>query len=102
MNLAKKYRPKSFDEVLNQEHLVGKDGVFRKFLKNNFFPHTLLFGPAGCGKTTIARVIAKELGKDFFEFNATSIKIDEIRKTIKLYEKALFKPVVFIDEVHRL
>ncbi len=102
MQLAKKYRPKSLDEVLNQEHLVGENGVFRKFLQKNFFPHTLLFGPAGCGKTTIARVVAKELKKDFFEFNATSIKIDEIRKTIKSYEKALFKPVLFIDEVHRL
>ncbi len=102
MNLAQKYRPKKLEEVLAQEHLVGKSGVFRKFLQKNFFPHTLLFGPPGCGKTTIARVIAKELKKDFIEFNATSIKIDEIRKAIKLYEKALFKPVLFIDEVHRL
>lgn len=102
MNLAKKYRPKSLGEIVSQEHLIGKSGIFTNFLKNNYFPHALLYGGAGCGKTTMARVIAKELELDFFEFNATSIKIDDVRKVIKEYCGRLTKPLIFIDEIHRL
>jgi putative ATPase len=102
MNLAIKYRPKRLDDILSQEHLVGKEGVFREFIKNGYFPNILLFGKPGCGKTTLTRVIAKELNCDFFEFNATSIKIDDIRKVLKSYEGKLIKPLIFIDEVHRL
>lgn len=102
MNLAQKYRPQSLDEVLSQEHLVGENGVFRNFLKNRYFPNALLYGEPGCGKTTLARVIAKELGFDFYEFNATSIKIEEVRKVIANYKNALTRPLIFIDEIHRL
>ncbi len=102
MNLSTKYRPKKLDEILSQEHLVADGGVFREFIKNNYFAHSLLFGEPGCGKTTLARVIAKELNSDFFEFNATSIKIEDIRKVLKSYKDSLIKPLIFIDEVHRL
>ena len=102
MNLAQKYRPKSLNDILSQEHLVGKDGVFRNFIKNSYFPNALFYGEPGCGKTTIARVIAKELGVDFYEFNATSIKIDEVRRVVANYKNALTKPLIFIDEIHRL
>jgi len=102
MNLAQKYRPKSFDDILSQEHLVGKGGIFKNFIKNSYFPNAIFYGEPGCGKTTMARVIAKELGLDFYEFNATSIKIDEVRKSIANYKNALTKPLIFIDEIHRL
>jgi len=102
MNLAKKYRPTKLQEVLSQEHLLGKGGLFSAFLKNNYFPNALLFGPPGCGKTTISRLIAKELDRDFYEFNATSIKVDELRKTINSYRGKLTQPLIFIDEIHRL
>jgi len=102
MNLARKYRPSKLSEVLSQEHLLGENGLFTNFLKKNYFPNALLFGAPGCGKTTIARLIAKELDRDFFEFNATSIKIDEIRKTVNSYKGKLSKPLIFIDEIHRL
>ena len=88
--------------MLSQEHLVGKNGLFSKFLANNYFPNALIFGPPGCGKTTASRAIAKELNSDFYEFNATSIKIDDIRKAINAYRDRLTKPLIFIDEVHRL
>jgi len=102
MNLAKKYRPTKLQEVLSQEHLLGEGGLFSSFLKNNYFPNALLFGSPGCGKTTISRLIAKELDRDFYEFNATSIKVDELRKTINSYRGKLTQPLIFIDEIHRL
>ncbi len=102
MNLAGKYRPKSLKDVLSQGHLLGESGLFTAFLKSNYFPNALLFGAPGCGKTTISRLIAKELGRDFYEFNATSIKVEELRKTINSYKAQLVKPLIFIDEIHRL
>jgi len=102
MNLAQKYRPKSLKDVLSQEHLLGENGLFTKFLKNGYFPNALLFGSPGSGKTTISRLIAKELDRDFYEFNATSIKVEELRKSINFYKDKLTKPLIFIDEIHRL
>jgi len=102
MNLARKYRPKDLKDVLSQEHLLGGNGLFTNFLKNGYFPNALLFGSPGCGKTTISRLIAKELGRDFYEFNATSIKVEELRKTINSYRGQFTQPLIFIDEIHRL
>ncbi len=102
MNLAQKYRPQKLADILSQEHLIGESGLFTQFLKNNYFPNALLFGPPGCGKTTLSRLIAKELDRDFYEFNATSIKVEELRKTITSYNGKLTKPLIFIDEIHRL
>ncbi|NPA27699.1 MAG: replication-associated recombination protein A [Epsilonproteobacteria bacterium] len=102
MSLINRYRPNSLQEILSQKHLVGKDGIFTKFLEKNFFPSSLFFGPPGSGKTTLARVIAKELNRDFFEFNATSIKVEEIREVAKEYKNSLLPPIIFIDETHRL
>ncbi len=65
-------------------------------------PHAFFYGPPGSGKTTLARIIANELDVPFYEFNATSVKIDQLRKIFTQYENALQKPLVFIDEVHRL
>ncbi len=65
-------------------------------------PHAFFYGPPGCGKTTLARIIANELDAPFYEFNATSVKIDQLRKIFTQYENALQKPLIFIDEVHRL
>lgn len=102
MTLALKYRPTTLSEIISQEHLIGKNGIIKKFLEKNYFPHTIFFGPPGCGKTTLARVVAKELNYDFYEFNATTLKIDEVRKVIQTYKNSLTTPLIFIDEVHRL
>ncbi len=102
MYLAQKYRPQKLDDIIAQEHLLGQNGIIRKFLAKGYFPNALFFGPPGCGKTTLARVIAKELSSDFYEFNATSIKVDELRKVLAQYKNALSRPLIFIDEVHRL
>ena len=101
-NLALKYRPKTLDEIVGQERLLGKEGILRKLIETNTLGHTFLHGPPGCGKTTLARVIAATLDRPFYEMNATSLKIEEIRKIFKTYQNALQKPLIFIDEVHRL
>lgn len=99
MNLALKFRPKKLDEILGQKELVSN---FKKFVELNKLPHSIFFGAAGCGKTTFARVIAKELSLNFFEFDAASFKMEELRKILEKYKESLYKPLIFIDEIHRL
>jgi len=102
VNLALKYRPKTLDELIGQAHLLGTNAVLRKLIENDALPHTFFYGPPGCGKTTIARVIASILERPFYEMNATTLKIEDLRKIFKEYTNALLKPLIFIDEVHRL
>ncbi len=102
VNLALKYRPRTLDEVAGQYHLLGKDAPLRKMIEADALPHIFLYGPPGCGKTTLARIIATHLDRPFYEMNATTLKIDDLRKIFKEYANALQKPLVFIDEVHRL
>ncbi len=102
VNLALKYRPKTLEELIGQPHLLGKNAVLRKLIESDALPHTFFYGPPGCGKTTIARVIASILERPFYEINATTLKIEDLRKIFKEYTNALQKPLIFIDEVHRL
>ncbi|MEK6658697.1 MAG: replication-associated recombination protein A [Campylobacterota bacterium] len=95
-------RPKSFDEIIGQEHLSAKNAPLRVLCEKNALGHSFFFGPSGCGKTSIARIIAKVMDLPFYEFNATSIKIEELRRIFEQYKNALQKPLIFIDEVHRL
>lgn len=104
--LPEKLRPKSLDEYIGQEQIVGKDGIIRKLLENakrtNFFPSLILWGPPGTGKTTLARIIANELGREFYEFSAVSASSKDIQKITDIYhENVLEKPLVFLDEIHR-
>ncbi len=64
--------------------------------------HSFIWGSAGCGKTSLARIIAKTMELPFYEFNATSLKIEQLRKIFEQYKNTLQKPLIFIDEVHRL
>ena len=102
VSLALKYRPKTLDELIGQPHLLGDTAILRKLIEADALPHTFLYGPPGCGKTTIARVIASILDRPFYEMNATTLKIEDLRKIFKEYTNALQKPLIFIDEVHRL
>jgi len=101
-NFALKYRPKTLDKIIGQGHLLGQDAVLGKLITAGTLSHTFFHGPPGCGKTTLARVIAAILERPFYEMNATSLKIEDLRKIFKEYNHALQKPLIFIDEVHRL
>jgi putative ATPase len=103
--LADLLRPKKLSEFVGQKHLAGRDGIIRKLLAPRSsksevgFPSLILWGPPGCGKTTLARIIATELKREYFEFSAVSSSIKEIEKIMK--QDNLFPPVVVIDEIHR-
>ncbi len=95
-------RPKNFDEIVGQKHLTNKSSPLRVLCEKGVLGHSFFYGPAGCGKTSLARIIAKTIALPFYEFNATSIKIEQLRKIFEQYKNALQKPLIFIDEVHRL
>ncbi len=102
MLLALKYRPSTLGDIVGQEALLGSTAPLRKLIEADALPHLFLYGPPGCGKTTLARVIASTLQKPFYELNGTTLKVEALRKIFKEHANALQKPLVFIDEVHRL
>lgn len=95
-------RPSSFDELVGQEHLTATNAPLRILTEKRALGHSFFYGPAGCGKTSIARIIAKIMDLPFYEFNATSLKIENLRKIFDTYKNTLQRPLIFIDEVHRL
>ncbi len=101
-NLSRYFRPKTIEEVIGQEHLVSPDAAFYKLIKKGAMPHCFFYGPPGTGKTTMAKIIASELDAPYYELDATSLKVEQFRKIFSTHKGALVKPVIFVDEVHRL
>jgi putative ATPase len=101
-NLARYFRPKTIEEVIGQKHLASPDSALYKLLKKGTMPHAFFYGPPGTGKTTMAKIIASELDAPYYELDATSLKVEQFRKIFTTHKGALVKPVIFIDEVHRL
>ncbi|MDR2099252.1 MAG: replication-associated recombination protein A [Campylobacteraceae bacterium] len=101
-NLAISFRPKKIEDICGQKHLTNPNAPFFKLLKSGKMPHSMFFGPPGTGKTTMARVVADALESPFYELDATSLKVEEFRKIFAQHQNALTKPIIFIDEVHRL
>jgi len=103
--LAERMRPKTFDDFIGQEHLVGKNGVIRKMVENNNLQSIILWGPPGVGKTTLALMVAQLLQRPFFHLSATHSTVKDVREVIDKIEKSpLFHqqtPIVFLDEIHR-
>lgn len=102
--LAERLRPRKLDEVVGQEHLLGKNGVIREMLKSGTLSPMIFWGPPGTGKTTISRLLADEISAGFVQINAISSGVKELREIIKEAEEAFRfgkKTVLFIDEIHR-
>ena len=94
-------RPRDLSEVLGQEHLMGEDALLPKLIRTDTFGSLLFYGPPGCGKTTLAEVIAQETGAKCVRLNAVMSNVAELRDVLRMARYETRQTVLFIDEIHR-
>ncbi len=102
--LAERMRPRGLDEILGQESLIGADAPLRRSIERGVLPSLVVWGPPGCGKTTLARVLAREVDAIFEEISAVSSGVKTLREVIaraKENRRRARRTVLFIDEIHR-
>ena len=103
--LAFRMKPTTLEEFYGQEHIVGKDKLLYRLIKADRLTSVIFWGPPGCGKTSLARVIANTTKYNFVELNATSAGVSDIKKIAEDNSNMFFNPsgktIVFIDEIHR-
>lgn len=103
--LAYRMRPKSLEEFVGQEHVVGKDKLLYRTIKADRLSSLILWGPPGCGKTSLAKVISETTKYKFTKINAVTSGVGDIKKAVEEAENPLLNPsgkcILFIDEIHR-
>jgi putative ATPase len=103
--LAERMRPKTLNEYLGQQHIIGNESALFKIIKNKKIPSMILWGPPGVGKTTLAQILANETQGEFIQISAINAGVKDIREIIEQSKrKDLFKKdktILFIDEIHR-
>ncbi len=98
--LAERMRPAKLQDLIGQEHLVGKNGIIRKAIETGNVPSMILWGPPGVGKTTIANIIANEVKRPFHLLSAVNAGVKDVREVIDKAKHTL-RSILFIDEIHR-
>ncbi len=102
--LASRMRPRTLEEFVGQEHLIGKGKLLRKMIESDTVSSMIFWGPPGVGKTTLAKIIAKQTKSEFITFSAVTSGIKEIKKVMEDADKNKslgIKTIVFVDEIHR-
>ena len=103
--LAFRIRPKTLDEYVGQEHVLGKDKILYRTIKADRLSSIILFGPPGCGKTSLARVISETTKYKFYKINAVTAGVADIKRVIEETKNFMLNPagksILFIDEIHR-
>ena len=112
--LAERLRPRTLDEYIGQQHLVGEGAVLRQMIESGNLSSFILWGPPGVGKTTLARIIAHQLERPFYTLSAVTSGVKDVRdvidkaKQVRRTQQGLFagqtdqrSPILFIDEIHR-
>ena len=103
--LAYRMRPKTLDEYVGQEHILGEGKILYRTIKADRLSSIILFGPPGCGKTSLARVISETTKYKFYKINAVTSGVSEIKKVVEETKNMMFNPagksILFIDEIHR-
>ncbi len=99
--LADRMRPRTFDEVCGQTHLVGKNGILRRLVENNRIPNMIFYGPPGTGKTTVANIIAESSGMQLYRLNATTATLADVKSVIDSTDNMFSDAgtLLYLDEI---
>ncbi len=104
--LPERMRPRNLDGYVGQKHLIGKGCILRNMIESGNLSSFILWGPPGVGKTTLSRIVAQSLGREFYTLSAVSSGVKDVREVIdKARSGSIFStgqsPILFIDEIHR-
>jgi len=99
--LAARMRPRTLDEIVGQEHLLGSDRILRRSIESDHISSMIFWGPPGSGKTTLAEVIAHQTHARYVRLSAVSAGVADLRKVVEEARRSRQRTILFIDEIHR-